>query len=85
MYQNNIFGENIELANLESDCSGNGVRLRLGVEIVIPKRPALESESSHSQLLKLIPSPGFHKCKPPPRKDRVRLFSYPVWLDLINP
>jgi len=44
MYQNNIFGENIERANLESDCSGKGVRLRLGVEIVIPKRPALEPE-----------------------------------------
>lgn len=44
MYQNNIFGENIELANLESDCSGRGVRLRLGAEIVIPKRPALEPE-----------------------------------------
>lgn len=44
MYQNNIFGENIELVNLESDCTGKGLRLRLGVEIVIPKRPTIEPD-----------------------------------------
>ena len=44
MYQNNIFGENIELSNLESDCTGKSVQLRLGAEIVIPRRPTVEPE-----------------------------------------
>lgn len=46
IYQNNIFGETIADANLASDCSGKGVELVLGKQLVIPKRPLQRSTPS---------------------------------------